>query len=443
MTLIRSANELQQAARAELAATLFSTTPLVLNRAFAEQLIAGRSGWFAHLDAGDVRVDSAWEPSLPTMDELEVTPEGVAVVRIGGMLVRRSRGLHWYRGFVSYDGIAELFDALARESRVRGVVAIWDSPGGDYMGVGECAAAVAESIKNLPAYCAVEGQMNSGGYWIGCGFDRIYATPSSALGSIGAYVIRVDVTKLDQEMGVAYTFVESDERKTDGNPHKEPSKGEIDDTQRWVDTAAGLFREYVAGNRPLTVDQVRGLKGAIFMGADAVEAKLADKVGAARDAVAAITKKITDARSASFGTPARTEGGAMDPKTEGKDKADEKAAAIFGDPVVRQRLAAERQAGVDAGKAEAHAAAEEIATLCLHYGQPDRAAEFIKAGKTRAEAFAILQADVVKKAADTQTSGANAGGDPAPKGAELEPAEAVHDRHRKQAMAHRFGREVA
>ncbi len=428
------------AAKAELAATLLNA-PLVLHRVYAETMLADPSGWLARL-GGEARTDGG-EPGLPGLDEVEITPDGIAIVRVGGLLVRRHNPLHWYCGYVSYEGIAELVEMLARSSRVRGLVVGWNSPGGTHAGTAECAAAIADVTKDLPYYTVADGQMASGAYLIGCGGDRVFATPTSAVGSIGAYIIRVDVTKLDAEIGIAYTFVESDARKTDGNIHKEPSQDELDDTQRWVDTAAGMFREEVAAHRPLSVDDIKALKGATFMGTEAVEKKLADKIGGVPEAVAALTKKLTDARSVSFGTPTRTERtGGMDPKETGKDKTDEKVAALFGDPAVQQRLATERQEGATAGATAAKSEAEEIALLCLHYGAPERTAEFLKAGKTRAEVFAIFQDVVVKKEQETRTSGANGGGDPKPAETKLEDPDVVQARRRKEAMTHRYGKEA-
>lgn len=429
------------AAKAELAAMLLNA-PLMLHRAYADTMLADPAAWLARLGS-QVRCETG-EPGLPCADDVELTPDGIAIVRARGLLVRRRNLPLWYSGYVSYEGVAELVASVAKSARVRGLVLALDSPGGTHAGTAECAEALADATRELPYYVVADGQMASAAYYVGCGADRIFGTATSAIGAIGAYLIRVDVTKLDAEIGITYTVVQSDERKTDGFVHKEPSTDELDDMQRWVDAAAGMFREEVAAHRSLTVDDIRELKGATFMAADAVTKKLADKVGGVPEAVAALTKKITDARSVSFGTPTRTERtGGMDPKETGKDKADEKVAALFGDPAVQERLQTERQEGVAAGTTAAKSEAEEIALLCLHYGAPERTAEFLKAGKTRAEVFAIFQDVVVKKEQATRTSGANGGGDPTPVATQLEEPEVVQARRRKEAMAHRYGQGVA
>jgi ClpP class serine protease len=199
-----------------------------------------------------------------------------AVVDIRGPLVQHSGGL-----WLSYEEVTASVKAAAA-SPCMGVVLRIDSPGGDALGVGECArelrAICQASQKPLLAF--VDGMTCSAAYALACSAQVIVTPPAGLVGSVGTYQPLVDATVADALQGRKYTMVSSGARKLDGNPHTVTSAGAVTEAQRRVDELAHLFFELVEEMRPVaSVKKLEDLEGAAFLGKEAVASGLADMVG--------------------------------------------------------------------------------------------------------------------------------------------------------------------
>lgn len=218
-----------------------------------------------------------------------------AVIDIQGPLVQRSGGL-----WLSYEEITASVKAAAA-SPCMGVVLRIDSPGGDALGVGECArelrAICQASQKPLLAF--VDGMTCSAAYALACSAQAIVTPPAGLVGSVGTYQPLVDATVADALQGLKYTMVSSGARKLDGNPHTVTSAGAVTETQRRVDELAHLFFELVEEMRPVaSVKKLEDLEGAAFLGKEAVAAGLADMVGSFNDVLGMVSSATQATASA-------------------------------------------------------------------------------------------------------------------------------------------------
>jgi signal peptide peptidase SppA len=195
----------------------------------------------------------------------------VEIVGISGPLEHHAGG--WCD---SYDDIIDRVDA-ALAGNAKTVVLRLDSPGGLVSGGFECARAIRQkakaSGKRLVAY--VEGQACSMGYALACAADRIVASESSMVGSIGVIDTRVDLTAQDAAMGVRFAIVTSGARKADGNPHQALSPAELLERQGLVDDIAGVFFALVSDLRGV---DAAPLEARVFVGREAQAKGLVDEV---------------------------------------------------------------------------------------------------------------------------------------------------------------------
>lgn len=213
----------------------------------------------------------AFAESKPEACELK---DGVAIVRISGPLTQHRE---WF--FDSYDAIrARVDEALA--SSCTAVVLRIDSPGGDAAGCFETArslaAAAAAAGKRLVAYA--DGCTSSAAYALACAADAIYVGETSRVGSIGVITVAVDQSAMDRQIGLTFSVIASGERKADGHPHVPISAEAVEAIQVQVNELAEIFFAHVASRRPLSVEEIRGQQAGTFIGASAVEARLADGV---------------------------------------------------------------------------------------------------------------------------------------------------------------------
>jgi ClpP class serine protease len=105
----------------------------------------------------------------------------------------------------------------------------------------------------------------------------------------------LDRSGFDQKAGLAYTVVAAGAQKADFSPHGPLSERAKSTLKAEVDRAYGLFVNAVARNRGLPVAKVRGTEAALYLGADAVKAGLADEVGTLDDTVAALGRHLSGA----------------------------------------------------------------------------------------------------------------------------------------------------
>lgn len=217
-------------------------------------------------------------------EEREVEIRGnAAIVSISGPLDHHAG---WWCD--SYESILERVDA-ACESEAEYVVLKVDSPGGMVSGCFETARAIRERCesagKTLIGYAE---NACSAAYALLSSASLIYAAETAIIGSIGVIDTRVDVTKMDQAIGLQFAFITSGARKADGNPHLPMSKEELEERQGIVDAFASMFFGLVEANRDLSVQTLKGYEARIFTSGDAVSMGLADEVASFSSVLAAL-----------------------------------------------------------------------------------------------------------------------------------------------------------
>lgn len=197
-----------------------------------------------------------------------------AVVCIEGPLTHRDTWM-----FDSYDCIRDRMLA-AFDSKAEAVVMKVDSPGGDVAGCFELARELRKMSeeKGIPLIAFADGQMCSAAYALSCGAQRIYAAPTSMVGSIGVIEAIIDATAADAAMGVRWTFAMSGERKADGNPHVPLTKEAFAAKQANVDALAQVFFGLVEELRGVPANEVAALQAGIFFGETVMATQLADAI---------------------------------------------------------------------------------------------------------------------------------------------------------------------
>lgn len=199
---------------------------------------------------------------------------GVGVIHVSGII---SRNIDMFARFFGLGGaaiedIAKDFQSLLDNDEVKAVILDFDTPGGAITGVNELAEIIykARGIKPIKAY--VTGMACSAGYFLAAACDEIIIDEMGSVGSIG--VMRV-VSK-QNDKSVIFKSSQSPMKNIDGE--SEQGRAEY---QAKVDYLASIFIDKVAKYRGITADEVinRGNKGGVLVGAVAVTAGLADRLG--------------------------------------------------------------------------------------------------------------------------------------------------------------------
>ncbi len=127
----------------------------------------------------------------------------------------------------------------------------------------------------------------SGGYYIACAADSIFANPGTLTGSIGVIFEVPNAEGLFDKIGIDWQVIKSGDHKDVGSPARQLTSEERGFMQAIVDDTYNQFVDVVAGNRPLTKDEVLEVAdGQVFTGNQAISLGLVDRLGTYQDAIA-------------------------------------------------------------------------------------------------------------------------------------------------------------
>lgn len=277
-------------------ADLVLNQPLLLTPDKAEVIaavLAGRIG----LDNPNV---SRFEGSSVSVDEqgrvqrrpFNVTSEGVAVITITGSLVNRGAWVGANSGLTSYEGIQYQLKQADMAAEVRSIVLDIHSPGGEAIGAFETAAMVRDIATRKTVVAVVNGMAASGGYAIASGATDIVTTSSGVSGSIGVISLHIDASAQLEQDGLKPTLIIAGSHKADGNPFGPLPDDVRASFQARVDGIYADFLTTVAAGRGdrLTADMARATEARIYIGQQAVDGGLADRVGTFESVLADLTR---------------------------------------------------------------------------------------------------------------------------------------------------------
>ena len=138
----------------------------------------------------------------------------VAVIRLHGAIAAGPRGQ------VNDAAFAPLIERAFKRGKPAAVALSVNSPGGSPVQ----SSMIAERIrrlateKEIPVYAFVEDVAASGGYWLACAADRIYADKTSIVGSIGVIFASFGANEFIARHGVERRVYTSGENKSQLDP---------------------------------------------------------------------------------------------------------------------------------------------------------------------------------------------------------------------------------
>jgi signal peptide peptidase SppA len=192
----------------------------------------------------------------------------------------------------SVINIASAEKVLERAFAPVGLVAVGlqiNSPGGS----ATQSALVADRIRALadergvPVLAFCEDVAASGGYWLACAADEIYAHPTSIVGSIGVISQSFGLEGLLQRIGVERRLYTAGENKARLDPFLPEKPEDVVWLRGLQDQLHAMFREWVVARRGDRLASGTELfNGEVWTGARALELGLVDGLGTARGVLA-------------------------------------------------------------------------------------------------------------------------------------------------------------
>lgn len=215
---------------------------------------------------------------------------GVAVIPITGPIMRYSNLMTDISGAQSLQTFATDFATAMRNPHVTAIVLNIDSPGGDARGINEAAEQIASAVSNKtkPILAYSGGTAASAAYWLmaAVGKKNMVIDPTAILGSIGVVLAIDDTTERDSKSGKrTYQIVSSNAPNKRPDVSTDAGRAQY---QAVVDALEKTFVGQVAAYRGVSQAKVKSDfgRGGVLVGADAVSAGMADKLGSLESTVA-------------------------------------------------------------------------------------------------------------------------------------------------------------
>ena len=186
----------------------------------------------------------------------------VGVIPLHGVIGKSLSPLDKMTGAVDLNDFANALEEYENDDEVITILVDISSPGGTVTGVEEVGTMLARSKKATVAFTDTE--MASAAYWIGSQADRVVATPSATVGSIGVYMAFADVSKAYESMGVKMEVIKSGTLKGAGIEGTSLSEGQRADLQEQVNAIHAEFRSAVKAKRSSVQDS--DMEGQVFSG---------------------------------------------------------------------------------------------------------------------------------------------------------------------------------
>lgn len=148
--------------------------------------------------------------------------------------------------------------------------------------------------KKKPFYVSMADYAASGGYYISCSADKIYADVNTLTGSIGIFGMLPCIKGLlNDKLGITFSTVSTNPNADMGTITQPLTPQQHAALQRSVDDGYALFTGRVAEGRDLPIDSVLAIaEGRVWSGMDALNIGLVDKLGSLDTAIKDMAKKV-------------------------------------------------------------------------------------------------------------------------------------------------------
>ncbi|MDE6703740.1 MAG: signal peptide peptidase SppA [Muribaculaceae bacterium] len=145
-----------------------------------------------------------------------------------------------------------------------------------------------------PFYVSMGDYAASGGYYISCGADRIFADETTLTGSIGVFGMIPDLSGLvTGKLGITFSTVASSPNATFMSLTQPMTPEQLKAMQSYVEDTYDKFTTRVADGRNMSVDSVKAIaEGRVWIGSSAVELGLVDELGSLDATVKAIADEV-------------------------------------------------------------------------------------------------------------------------------------------------------
>lgn len=194
---------------------------------------------------------------------------------------------------IGSDRIAKAIRDARNDSSIKAVVLRVNSPGGSALASDVIWREVTLTKKVKPFVVSMGDVAASGGYYISCAADRIFAQPNTITGSIGVFGLIPNAQKaFADKLGINVDTVNTNKHSDVGTILRPVTEQEREYVQKGVEKVYQTFIGRVAEGRKTTPEMIDSIgQGRVWSGADAIRINLVDELGGIDKALAWAAQK--------------------------------------------------------------------------------------------------------------------------------------------------------
>lgn len=231
--------------------------------------------------------------------------------------------------------VCQDLEKLTNDDDIKAVVIRINSGGGSAYASEQMWHQIDQLKKKKPVVVSMGGMAASGGYYMSCNANYIFAEPTTLTGSIGIFGMIPDVSELmTKKLGLKYDEVKTNRNALFGTTSRPMNEEEIGYLTTAINRGYELFRKRVADGRKMTIEQVEELaQGHVYTGEDALKLKLVDELGGLNKAVAKAASLAKTKSYYTYSYPAKKDfmEQLLEETTSNRSYLDEKMKIALGD----------------------------------------------------------------------------------------------------------------
>ncbi len=194
-------------------------------------------------------------------------------------------------GIVSEKFVKQI-NKLAEDDKVKAVVLRINSPGGSAFGSEQMWYAESKLKEKKPLIVSMGDYAASGGYYMSCAADYIVADPTTLTGSIGIFGLFPCIEGTMDKIGIHFEGTKTSPYADLGNLTRPLNESESAILQNYINRGYDLFTRRCADGRGISQDSIKVIgEGRVWLGVDAINIGLVDKLGTLEDAIAVAAER--------------------------------------------------------------------------------------------------------------------------------------------------------
>jgi protease IV len=223
--------------------------------------------------------------------------DAVAIVYVEGPIMPGSPSSDPFSfglGGIAYSTpIREALDKAAADPKIKAVVLRVNSPGGSAVASEIILEATRRVKGQKPLVVSMGDVAGSGGYYVACGAETIFAEETTITGSIGVVVGKLATTGLWDKLGVQWDMTKRGQNAAILSSAEAFSKEERQQLETWMNEIYEVFKGHVTAIRgkrlKKDIEELAG--GRVFTGKQALEFGLIDRLGGVEAAIAHVAQE--------------------------------------------------------------------------------------------------------------------------------------------------------